>query len=52
MSWTKELEKLEREIEKLRAGKVQPPPDDPVEFCRKILRFQPTSYQAKKYFIM
>ena len=47
MSWEKELERLEREIEKYRASHVAPPPSDPVKFCRKVLRFKPTSYQAK-----
>ena len=40
------IEKLERKINEL----IQKPPDlpqDPVEFCNKILQFRPTSYQEK-----
>ncbi|MEM1562788.1 MAG: terminase family protein [Candidatus Bathyarchaeia archaeon] len=48
MSLERELERLEKQIAKLKFGdETQPPPSDPVEFCIKILRFKPTGYQAR-----
>ncbi|RLF07823.1 MAG: hypothetical protein DRJ69_06785 [Thermoprotei archaeon] len=47
MSFENELERLERQLERLKAEEVPAPQKDPVEFCQKILRFAPTPYQRR-----
>lgn len=44
----RELERLEKQIARLRSGdETSPPPLDPMEFCAKILRFKPTGYPGE-----
>lgn len=47
MSLRKELDRLRRQINRIKAAKVPPPPKDPVTFCKRILKFTPTPYQAR-----
>lgn len=45
MSWENELDRIERELDRIRRKEVTPPPQKPVQFCTEILKFTPTPYQ-------
>jgi len=40
-----EIERLRKQLGKLKFEDVAPPPADPVEFCKVVLGFAPTPYQ-------
>ena len=42
-----EIERLRKQLEKLKFEDVAPPPVDPVEFCTEVLDFIPTPYQKR-----